>query len=194
MSETFRGLAVLEVEMKFRAEDWSAIEAQLIAWNAVAVPARTETDHYFNAVDRDFARTDEAVRLRRIGPGNTLTYKGPKIDSQTKARPEIEVKLADGEQAATDAVRFLTSLGMKPVLEISKLRRVFRFTRDGFAVEACLDDAGPVGKYVELEIMAEEADFEAAKAVVLQTAAELGLKEQERRSYLKLHLDRTSSS
>lgn len=185
---------MLEVEMKFRAEDWSAIETQLVAWGAVAVPARLETDHYFNAPDRDFAQTDEAVRLRRIGPGNTLTYKGPKIDTQTKARPEIELKLADGEQAATDAVRFLTSLGMKPVLEISKLRRVFQFPRDGFTVEACLDDAGPVGKYVELEIMAEEADFDRAKAVLLQSAADLGLTEQERRSYLKLHLDRRPSS
>jgi adenylate cyclase class 2 len=181
---------VLEIEMKFRAEDWSAIETQLIAWNAVAVPARLEVDHYFNAPDRDFAQTDEAVRLRRIGTGNTLTYKGPKIDVQTKARPEIEVTLAQGEKAAADAVRFLTSLGMKPVLEISKLRRVFQFSRGGFAVEACLDDAGAVGKFVELEIMAEEADFETAKSTLLRTAAELGLTDQERRSYLKLHLDR----
>ena len=181
---------MLEVEMKFRCDDWPAIEAKLLAWNAEAVPARIETDHYFNAPDRDFARTDEAVRLRRTGPNNTLTYKGPRIDTQTKARPEIELPLAEGDGAADDAVRFITSLGFKPVAEISKVRHVFRFVRNGFALEVCLDDAGPVGRYVELEIMADEADFESAKATVLQTAAELGLTEQERRSYLKLHLDR----
>ena len=69
---------------------------QLAAWGAVARPAREDTDHYFNAPDRDFAQTDEAFRLRRIGTGELLTYKGPKRDADTKTRTEVELRLADG--------------------------------------------------------------------------------------------------
>ena len=39
-----------------------------------------------------------------------------------------------------------------------------RLDRDGFAIEACLDEVDRVGSFVELEIVAEEAQFEAAKA------------------------------
>ncbi|MCP6183183.1 CYTH domain-containing protein, partial [Klebsiella pneumoniae] len=61
---------------------------------------------------------------------------------------------------------------------VTKTRTVYRFERGGFAFEACLDDAGPVGRFVELEIQAEEEQYEAAKAALLATAAELGLTEQ----------------
>jgi adenylate cyclase class 2 len=42
--------------------------------------------------------------------------------------------------------------------------------------------------FAELEIQAEEADYERAKSVILATAAELGLTEMERRSYLGMLL------
>ncbi len=180
---------MLEIEMKFPLSDWTALEAQLAAWNAEALQERVEIDHYFNAADRDFAQTDEAVRLRRVGSSSTLTYKGKKIDTETKARREIEVPLASGDGPAAEAVAFLIALGMKPVAEISKRRRVFQFFRDGYAVAICLDNAGPVGKFVELEILAEAAEFETAKAALLKLAAELNLGEQERRSYLRMHLE-----
>jgi adenylate cyclase class 2 len=183
---------VLEIEMKFPLGDWTGLEARLAAWNAEAHPERIESDHYFNAADRDFATTDEAVRLRRVGTSNTLTYKGRKIDTETKARREIEVALADGDGPAGDAVAFLTALGMKPVAVISKRRRLFRFRREGREVVACLDDAGAVGRFVELEILAEPSEFEEAKALLLKLAAELKLGEQERRSYLRMHLERAS--
>ena len=180
---------MLEVEMKFRVPDWTAITAKLAALGAVAEPQREDTDHYFNAPDRDFAQTDEAVRLRRIGTGNYLTYKGPKIDTLTKSRSEIELRLAEGSQVAADAVRFLTSLKYRPVAVVSKLRRVYTFEREGFALSACLDDVGAVGRYVEVEIMAEEARYDEARAVLLRAVAELGLADQERRSYLRLLLE-----
>jgi adenylate cyclase class IV len=82
----------------------------------------------------------------------------------------------------------LTALGYRSVRVISKSREVWKFTRDGFDLEACLDDAGAIGRFVELEVLAEPDRFEAAKAVVLRTAAELGLTEVERRSYLAMHL------
>jgi adenylate cyclase class 2 len=179
---------MLEVEVKFRAPEWDRVRATLREWGATPAPARTDVDHYFNAPDRDFRQTDEAVRLRRIGDRNFLTYKGPKRDAETKTRTEVEVPLAHGPDAAELAVKWLTGLGYRSVAVVTKTRTVYGFHRDGFAFEACLDDAGPVGRFVELEIQADEAAYPAAKAAVLKAAADLGLTEMERRSYLAMTL------
>jgi adenylate cyclase class 2 len=179
---------MLEVEAKFRAPDWTGVVAKLTEWGATVVETREDTDHYFNAPDRDFAKTDEALRLRRIGTENCLTYKGPKRDAATKTRTEVELQLAPGANAAATAVRFLTHLAYRPVAVVSKTRQVYVLTRGSFEVEVCLDDVGSVGKFVELEIQADEAEFEDAKTILLQTAADLGLTDQERRSYLEMLL------
>jgi adenylate cyclase class 2 len=183
---------MLEVEAKYRAADWDRVRAKLAEWRATADAPREDNDHYFNAPDRDFAKTDEAFRLRRIGASNRLTYKGPKREAATKTRTEVELSLADGPQAAATAVTLLTCLGYKPVAVVTKARQVFHLSRGGFDLEVCLDDVGAVGRFVEVEIQAEEDRFEAAKAVLLEVAAELGLTDQERRSYLQLLLTQAS--
>ena len=180
---------MLEVEMKFRVPDWAAVAAALQSWSIAPEPPRKDTDHYFNAPDRDFAQTDEAVRIRRIGASNYLTYKGPKLDPGSKTRTEIELPLTDGANTGADAVRFLTALGYRPVAVVTKARTVYAFARDGFQVQVCLDDLGAVGRFVELEVLAPKEQFEAAKAVLLKLAADLGLGEQERRSYLQILLE-----
>ncbi len=177
---------MLEVEAKYRAADWDEVRAKLADWGAVPEEVRKDADHYFNAPDRDFAKTDEAVRLRRIGTQNFLTYKGPKREAETKTRTEVELPLAAGPEASATAVRLLTHLGYRPVAVVTKTRQVYHLTRGGFDLEVCLDDVGTVGRFVELEIKAEEDQFESAKAVLLKTATELGLTDQERRSYLQL--------
>jgi adenylate cyclase class 2 len=182
----------MEVEMKFRVPNWDSVVQKLQTWGATSGGPRKDTDHYFNAPDRDFAQTDEAVRIRRIGSTNFLTYKGPKVDSATKSRSEIEIKLSDGPVTAADTVRFLSSLGYRPVAVVTKTRYIYTFHRDGFKIEVCLDDVGAVGRYVEVETMASPEKFETAKAIVMGVAAELGLTEQERRSYLRLLLEQTT--
>ncbi len=179
---------MLEVEVKYRNADRAAAVAMLLDWGAALAQDRTDVDLYFSAPDRDLKATDEAFRLRRTGAKNCLTYKGPKRDSETKTRPEIEVALADGDETAADTERLLVALGYKPVTTVRKKRRVYRFQRDGFDLEACFDSVDHVGEFVELEILAEESQYEAAKATLLAAAAELGLTEQEKRSYLGMVL------
>jgi adenylate cyclase class 2 len=181
---------VLEVEVKYAVADFAPVEAAL-AWRGAALgPPRREADHYFNAPDRDFARTDEALRVRSIGPANFVTYKGPKRDQATKTRLELEVPLAEGEETAADFRRLLTHLGYRPVAVVRKTRRLAEFERDDFTVQVTSDEVDGVGRYAELEVVAEEAQYEAAKAAVLAAAAELGLTAPERRSYLQLLLER----
>jgi pantoate--beta-alanine ligase len=182
--------AVLEVEVKFAVADFAPVEAALKAKDIAIGPARRDTDHYFNAPDRDFAVTDEAVRVRTTGERNFVTYKGPKVDRTTKTRLEIEVPLADGETAANDFRRLLTHLGYRPVAVVNKTRRVADFTRDGFDMEVTLDEVDSVGRYAELEVIAPEHMADAAKAAVLAASAEFGLTQSERRSYLQLLLEK----
>jgi adenylate cyclase class 2 len=146
----------------------------------------SEADHYFNAPDRDFAKTDEALRIRRIGPNNRVTYKGPKRDAHTKTRTEIEVPLADGEGTAEDFSRLLVKLGYRPVAVVRKVRRTFHLTRDGFDLAVTLDQVHDVGPFAELEIGVEEDQLDSARTTLLRVAAELGLRNSERRSYLEM--------
>ena len=77
---------------------------------------------------------------------------------------------------------------------MKKKRRVYHFTRDGFELEACFDTLDGVGAFVELELLASDAQYEAAKTVLLAVAAELGLTEQEKRSYLSMVLEAQARS
>jgi adenylate cyclase class 2 len=181
---------MLEVEMKFPVADFTPLERRLVEWGATPAGLRAEADHYVNAPDRDFARTDEALRLRRIGPANFVTYKGPKRDPQTKTRTEVEVPLAEGDRAAADFLKLLGHLGYRPVAVVRKQRRAFHLEREGLPLEVCLDEVAGLGCFVELEIRAPDDLEEAARATLLRTAAALGLSESERRSYLELLLSR----
>ena len=179
---------MLEVEVRYRTSDRAGVVARLESWGATLAQDRTDEDLYFQAPDRDFKARDEAFRLRRIGPANFLTFKGPKRDAEIRARTEIEVPLGDGPEVATDITRLLAALGYKPVVTVRKRRQVYRFDRSGFRMELCFDELERVGPFVELEILAPEDQYEAAKAALLQTAGELGLTEKETRSYLGMVL------
>jgi adenylate cyclase class 2 len=180
---------VLEVEVKFAVADFAPIEAALARWGAIIESPRRDEDRYFNAPDRDFAQSDEALRIRSIGNQNVITYKGPKIDLETKSRLEIEVSLADGAEAAADLGRILKHLGYRPTGVVRKHRRIARLTRAGLELQVSLDDVDDVGQFAEVETVAEESRYAEAKVAVIAVASELGMTQPERRSYLQLLLE-----
>jgi adenylate cyclase class 2 len=183
---------MLEIEVKHPCGNLEAIRSILTNWGAHFVEKRADADHYYNAPDRDFAKTDEAFRIRRIGSKNLLTYKGPKIDAQTKTRLEIEVPAAEGDEIANDLQRLVTSLGYRPVAVVRKRREVHELRRERFNLHFCLDEVEGVGTFVEIEIVAEEKDLDAARSILLKTAEDMGLGPNERRSYLQMLLQSQS--
>jgi adenylate cyclase class 2 len=185
---------MLEVEMKFPVPDLDALARRLTERGARAAGSITEEDHYVNAPDRDFAQTDEALRLRRVGTANFVTYKGPKLDKQTKTRTEIEVPLAEGDEVAANFLQLLNHLGYRFVAVVRKQRRLFRLEQGSFAVEACLDEVEGVGTFAELEICAPDEKLDAARDVLFKLAGELGLSGSERRSYLEMWLESKRSA
>src|ERR1700680_303506 len=129
---------MLEVEMKFPVADFADVEQRLAHWGERPDAPHEEVDRYFNAPDRDFAQTDEALRLRRIGAANQVTYKGPKHGGLTETRTESEGSLEAGAEAADNFCRLLTHLGYRAVAVVRKKRTSYHFNRDNFALTACL--------------------------------------------------------
>jgi adenylate cyclase class 2 len=181
---------MIEIEMKFPLADFAPLERALAQWGAREAPPAVNADHYFNAPDRDFAVTDEALRLRRIGTTNRLTYKGPKHAALAKIRTEIEVGVAEGEEAANDFIRLLTHLGYRPVAVVRKHRRTFHLNREGYDLEVTLDEVEGLGRFAEVEILAPEEGVQGAGAALQRVAGELGLGASQRRSYLEMLLEK----
>jgi adenylate cyclase class 2 len=180
---------MLEIEQKFAIADFAAIQKRLSEWNARLGEEHTEADYYFNAPDRDFARTDEAFRLRCIGSANFLTYKGPKHPGAVKVRTELEIPLRDGEEVVKQFIQLLDHLGYFCAAVVRKRRRTYHLERGGFALAVCLDEVEELGRFAEVEIVAPEEQVDAARSVLTDTAAALGLTNLERRSYLNLWLN-----
>jgi adenylate cyclase class 2 len=177
-----------EVEQKFRVNGFSRIEQGLVACGMALGDTAQQTDHYFNHPARDFARTDEALRLRQDGERNFVTYKGPKIDATTKTRRELELPLPAGDQLISQYRALWEALGFRYVATVHKRRRTAAVHWEQRDFEVVLDEVERLGWFVELETQAGEEELDAARAALASLAARLGLTNIERRSYLELLL------
>jgi adenylate cyclase class 2 len=180
---------MLEIEQKYRVGDPAPLLARMAALGLHLGAVQVEADHYLNAPDRDFARTDEAFRLRRIAAQNYLTYKGPKKAGPVKTREELEIAVPDGDEAAAQYLKLFACLGYRFVTVVTKQRRSASWQRDGFDLTLCLDEVAGLGCFAEVEVLAEPERVEAARAVVQAVAGDLGLTTVEPRSYLGMVLE-----
>ena len=179
----------LEVEQKFRVVSHPDVRTRLEAIGAAPIGSEEQADLYLLHPGRNFAKTDEALRLRRIGEENYITYKGPKLDQTTKTRREIELPLPPGDEAFEKFAELLEALGFGRVATVRKTREKWQLTSHGHVVEIALDKVSGVGNFVELEISADEAGLEAARQTLTEIASELALTEATRRSYLEMWLE-----
>lgn len=178
-----------EVEMKFPVADASAMEEKLIGLAARFREPAEQTDRYFLHPCRDFARTDEALRLRRVGDEVELTWKGPRIDSAAKTRQEILLPLPTGRRTVDEWTELLSALGFRVLAEVVKRRHAARILWQGAEVDAAIDHVEGLGNFLELEILARQGEIPVATACVESLARELNCGTAERRSYLELQLE-----
>jgi adenylate cyclase class 2 len=178
----------LEVELKFRVDDGERLQQSLQSLDVQWGEIETQADRYFNHPSRDFATTDEAVRIRSVGPVNCVTYKGPKVDRVTKTRREIEVPLAAGRQAAVDFGELLQALSFRPVATVEKTRRPGILRWEERDVHMAWDNVTGLGEFVEMEILSPQSELDAVRAALLRLADKLELCDSERRGYLDLLL------
>lgn len=199
-----------EVEVKVSA-DHDSVREVLWTEGAEHVATLAQADTYFDAPHRDFAETDEALRVRREATATSdfrrgesrtasidsvldgqftaadesrVTYKGPLLEAESKTREEFETGVANGETVR----KILARLGFGPAATVRKLR-------EQYCLNECmilLDAVEGVGEYVEVETdVADEGAVEAAREELYALLRDLGLDptEQIRTAYLGLPLE-----
>lgn len=172
-----------EVELKLRA-DHDDVETALDRIGAEPAGTVTQVDTYYDHPVREFAETDEALRIRRetqdAEDRAKITYKGPLVDAASKTREELETGVENGDTVAG----ILESVGFAPAATVTKTRR--RFEYEGYTVT--LDSVEGLGEFVEIETEAEA--IEPAREGAIQVLETLGLEPDEgiRRSYLGMLL------
>jgi adenylate cyclase class 2 len=178
-----------EVELKVEA-DHGGVRDRLAALDTEPVGAVEQVDTYFQHPVRDFAETDEALRVRREtvdgGTVSRVTYKGPLVETASKTREEFETDVADG--ATMD--RILEELGFDAVDTVEKRRE--RFQHDEYTVT--LDTVTGLGEFVEVETEAGPDAVDPAREGAVELLRELGVDpdDQIRTSYLGLLLERSA--
>lgn len=166
---------MIEVEVKARAREDT--KERIFALGATFLRVETHLDLYFNSPLRDFKTSDEALRIRIKEDGPRLTYKGPKLDLETKSRRELTVKIDDVEEMK----EILYALGFMLSAEVRKRRTKYSFEDMVIA----LDEVEGLGTFLEVEARGEE-DWEGEKERVLSVLTRLNLGETIRSSYLEL--------
>ncbi len=170
---------MLEIEVKARAGH-QQVKELLAGMGANFIGVQHHCDTYFNAPHRDFANTDEALRIRSVDGRSVMTYKGKKLDTVSKTREEFETEVDGG-----NARSILLALGFYEAGVVKKKREIFRFEN----MTICLDSVGSLGEFIEVEITAE-SDIEFHSKHIFSFLDKLGIVEEDsiRTSYLEMVL------
>jgi adenylate cyclase class 2 len=176
---------MIEIEVKASVGDPKQLERSLIEFGATPIGIETQADTYYNAPYRDFAKTDEALRIRVEDGRSVLTYKGPKMDTISKTRKEIETEIKDIDGMGN----ILSSLGFFPVATVSKKRKNFRV--GDFYIS--LDEVRDLGNFMEVEIGVKDSrNFQEKVESIFKFMGKLGIKRESsiRKSYLEMILEK----
>lgn len=170
--------------MKARITDNMAAFEKIKEIGGIYSHTEKQHDIYFNAPDKDYKETDEALRIREIPRGDDferiLTYKGPKMDSKSKTRKEVEVNIDDTD----NLTEILVNLGFKPSAVVNKVRRIFNY--DEYTIT--IDKLDKLGYYMEIEYVAgEDENIENIRNSIMEVFEKLEITSGfERTSYLEL--------
>ena len=200
---------MLEVEIKAALGDVTAEALQQRAEKKgfEKAAALREIDVYFNGNDRNFMKTDEALRLRscqNLDSGNAqtlITYKGPKIDAVSSTRKEYETAVGD----LSVMRELLAALGYQEAFTVDKERREWKLAGGDPCSECgakgakgaeteitlCIDTVAGLGRFMELETLVDsdiEAEKEAAVQRLLTLLDQFGVPRENltRKSYLEM--------
>lgn len=173
---------MIEIEVKVRA-DHSKARSILKKIGAVKIGVENQSDIYFAAPYRDFAKTDEALRIRSLEGKAVMTYKGPKLDGISKTREELETPVDE-----VNTIQILHALGFSEAGVVRKKREVF----NAGDITVCLDAVENLGEFLEVEIVAEnEKELEISRAKLFELLKQFGAGEKDsiRTSYLEMVLE-----
>ncbi|MEJ2249212.1 MAG: class IV adenylate cyclase [Candidatus Lokiarchaeota archaeon] len=200
---------MIEVEIKAKINDPEEIKSKLKNLGARYLVSLEHKDTYYNMPRklRDFRKTDEALRIRESKEFKTsnpndgenqfkyyLTYKGEKIDDQTKTRKELEVKFENVENLK----EILDTLNFRDIITVKKKRDLYEIIYDDNKIE-CLIDYLPILDqfFIEVEVIVELKEQVSQKTKELFSfLKELNIEKSDsiRKSYLELIVEKLQSN
>ena len=198
---------MIEVEIKVRISDPDEMRKVFESKGGIYEISLLHEDMYFNMPTglRDFKQTDEALRIRKsIGFDKNLkdapkkikyaiTYKGKKLDSETKTRKELEVNVEDGEILKN----ILKALKFQEIFTVKKERELYKINFKNYTIEALIDYIPILKEYfIEVEYMAESIEtISNARDILFEFLAQFDIQKADSitKSYLELIADRFKS-
>lgn len=171
---------MIEVEVKARINSFKEMEERLENLGAAKTKTEFQEDIYFASPIVDFAKTDEALRVRTTNNGIFITYKGPKLNDKAKTRKEVEMSI----ESAKKAKDIFTEIGFRPVRTVRKDRKYYQYEN----FEISLDDVKGLPPYMEIEIALEDdEDYSLAQDRIFELFERLNITDGfERTSYMEL--------
>lgn len=152
-----------EIELKAQYDSLKRLELEqyLKEQGFQEVRSFTQQDEYFNHPERDFQKTDEALRIRREQHNDgtshcCITYKGANDSHIGQSRRELETRVEDEHKMR----QILLALGFRSAAEVKKRRKEYK--KEDLTV--CLDELDGLGNYIELEIVLPETETESKSA------------------------------
>ena len=172
---------MIEIEVKARASH-SPIREKLAAMGAKPEGIQQHLDTYYNSPLRDFATTDEALRIRSVNGKSVLTYKGKKLDSVSKTRQEFETEV-DGDSTRS----ILIALGFFESGIVRKRREIF--SCQGMTI--ALDSVEGLEEFIEIQNQAQ-TNIEEHRNQIFEFRESLGIRKEDsiRTSYLEMVLEK----
>lgn len=178
---------MIEVEIKLPVKKKVQLENDLIALGFAKGKLVKESDIYFNSENYDLRERDSALRIRTCEDAKnesivtTITYKGPKLDTVSMTRKEVETEVSD----AKAFLEIFKGMGYYPLLPLRKSRQYYH--REDMT--ACVDNVEHLGDFLELEVLvSKEEERELALQQIEAVLHELGhdTAETTRTSYLSM--------
>ena len=175
---------MIEVEVKAKINSFKEMEEKLAEIGATKTKKEFQEDIYFNSPVVDFAKTDEALRIRTTKENDEenifITYKGPKINKEAKTRKEIEMGIENAQECSD----IFEAIGFKKVRTVRKNRQYYSY--EDF--EISLDNVEGLDPYMEIEIgLNDGEDYTEAQNSIFELFKKLGITDGfERTSYLEL--------
>ncbi len=194
---------MIEVEIKVKISDPAQMRKKFEESQGIYKFSLIHEDTYYNMPIglRDFKQTDEALRLRkscrfdRSSHGKTqdfeyyITYKGKKMDTSTKTREEIDIKIENIKKMK----KMLDSLGFQEVFTVKKERELYEFKFENYHIEALIDYIPILEQYfIEVEYLTDSKEkLDESKELLFNFLSLYGIQKEDsiKRSYLELILE-----
>ena len=168
-----------EVQLKFRG----TLDADYLRkLGAEKLSSTIQVDKYYNPKDRNLVQTGELLRIREEGRKKTLTYKGPKIESQFREKPKFEFDIdTNTEEAFLDIYGDMTKT-------ITKERILYQLDGVVFSIDKVSKNEDgknvDLGNFIEIRSTDKELDQEKIKSIISKLG--LNINEGTKESYFEM--------